>query len=320
MNTIELRDQLIAGILNDTITEAKVGLILKVIEKFNRLALKAASVSLDKQAAKEEHKAEVIATEEEAKEMLQNGATVRETQEATGLSYRKTAKISAEVHKQEDIPVRQTIPTRPTKPIADDNNSDNGNDNKNDNNSDNENDNKPNENEHKETEIMAQEAIKPDNRTDEEKQAGMNGFYDISDPDGKKAEILIDKAQELLGTDEYEVMRNAYNKPETYDRLCQLWDYMHNERPNEWVARPDMEKPNKPALEVATYSTDSEKAIAMKRLAGLTGLKRAAMAATIDRYFNDKELFQEAYKDDPNMKFAYTLDDYINGSRYNRTN
>lgn len=300
MDTIELRDQLIAGILNDTITEAKVSLILKVIEKFNRLALKAASVGLDKQAAKEEHKAEVIATEDEAKEMLQNGATVRETQEATGLSYRKTAKISAEVHKQEDNPVRQTRPTRPTKPITDDN--------------------KPNENEHKETEIMAQEAIKPDNRTDEEKQAGMNGFYDISDPDGKKAEILIDKAQELLGTDEYEVMRNAYNKPETYDRLCQLWDYMHNERPNEWVARPDMEKPNKPALEVATYSTDSEKAIAMKRLVGLTGLKRAAMAATIDRYFKDRETFSEAYKDEPNMKFAYTLDDYINGSRYNGTN
>lgn len=300
MDTIELRDQLIAGILNDTIIEAKVSLILKVIEKFNRLALKAASVGLDKQAAKEEHKAEVIATEDEAKEMLQNGATVRETQEATGLSYRKTAKISAEVHKQEDNPVRQTRPTRPTKPITDDN--------------------KPNENEHKETEIMAQEAIKPDNRTDEEKQAGMNGFYDISDPDGKKAEILIDKAQELLGTDEYEVMRNAYNKPETYDRLCQLWDYMHNERPNEWVARPDMEKPNKPALEVATYSTDSEKAIAMKRLVGLTGLKRAAMAATIDRYFKDRETFSEAYKDEPNMKFAYTLDDYINGSRYNGTN
>ena len=167
---------------------------------------------------------------------------------------------------------------------------------------------------------MAQEAIKADNRTDEEKQAGMQGFYDISDPDGKKAEILIDKAQELLGTDEYEVMRNAYNKPETYDRLCQLWDYMHNERPNEWPERPAMEKPNKPTLEVATYSSEDEKAIARKRLAGLTGLKRAAMAATIDRYFSDKELFQDAYKDDPNMKFAYTLDDYVNGARYKRTN
>ena len=307
--TREIGDILIQEVLDhkDYEVERKI----KLIEKIEKLVM----ASLNMASKIMEHKAEAIATEEEAKEMLQNGATVRETQEVTGLSYRKTAKISAEVHKQEaisaeDIPTR---PTRPTKPITDDNNSDNGNDNKNDN----ENDNKPNDSEQKETEIMAQEAIKPDNRTDEEKQAGMNGFYDISDPDGKKAEILIDKAQELLGTDEYEVMRNAYNKPETYDRLCQLWDYMHRENPNEWVARPDMEKPNKPTLEVATYSTESEKAIAKKRLAGLTGLKRAAMAATIDRYFNDKELFQEAYKDDPNMKFAYTLDDYINGARYN---
>lgn len=309
--TREIGDILIHEVLDhkDYEVERKI----RLIERIEKLVF--ASLNIANKIV--EHKAEVIATEEEAKEMLQNGATVRETQEATGLSYRKTAKISAEVHKQEDIPTRST---RPTKPITDDNNSDNGNDNNSDNNSDNENDNKPNENEQKETEIMAQEALKSDDRTDEEKQAGMQGFYDISDPDGKKAEILIDKAQELLGADEYEVMRNAYNKPETYDRLCQLWDYMHNERPNDWAARPDMEKPNKPTLEVTTYSTESEKAVAMKRLAGLTGLKRAAMAATIDRYFSDKEIFQEAYKDDLNMKFAYTLDDYINGARYNRTN
>lgn len=304
--TREIGDILIQEVLDhkDYEVERKI----KLIEKIEKLVI--ASLNIANKIM--EHKAEVIATEEEAKEMLQNGATVRETQEATGLSYRKTAKISAEVHKQEDVPVRQTIPTRPTKPITNDNNSDNGNDNK----DDNETDNKPNENVQKETEIMIQEAIKPDNRTDEEKQAGMQGFYDVSDPEGKKAEILIDKAQEILGADEYEVMRNAYNKPETYDRLCQLWDYMHNERPNEWAARPDMEKPNKPILEVATYSTDSEKAIAMKRLVGLTGLKRAAMAATIDRYFKDKETFSEAYKDDSSMKFAYTLDDYINGARF----
>lgn len=310
--TREIGDILIHEVLDhkDYEVERKI----KLIEKIEKLVM--ASLNIASKIA--EHKAEVISAEEDAKEMLQNGATVRETQEATGLSYRKTAKISAEVRKQEAIPAEDipTRPTRPTKPITDDNNSDNGSDN----NSDNGNDNKPNENEQKETEIMAQEAIKADNRTDEEKQAGMRGFYDISDPDGKKAEILIDKAQELLGTDEYEVMRNAYNKPETYDRLCKLWDYMHNENPNEWVARPDMEKPNKPALEVATYSSENDKAIAMKRLAGLTGLKRAAMAATIDRYFSDKEAFSEAYKDDPNMKFAYTLDDYINGARHKITN
>ena len=74
---------------------------------------------------------------------------------------------------------------------------------------------------------------------------------------------------------------------------------------------------DKPILEVATYNVDDERAVAMKRLAGLTGLKRAAMAAAIDRYFKDRDVFSEAYKYDPSMKFAYTLDDYINGARYN---
>ena len=73
---------------------------------------------------------------------------------------------------------------------------------------------------------------------------------------------------------------------------------------------------DKPILEVAAYNVDDERAVAMKRLAGLTGLKRAAMAAAIDRYFKDREAFSEAYKDDPSMKFAYTLDDYINGARF----
>ena len=74
---------------------------------------------------------------------------------------------------------------------------------------------------------------------------------------------------------------------------------------------------DRPILEVAAYNVDDERAVAMKRLAGLTGLKRAAMAAAIDRYFKDREAFSEAYKDDLSMKFAYTLDDYINGARYN---
>lgn len=78
----------------------------------------------------------------------------------------------------------------------------------------------------------------------------------------------------------------------------------------------DAEEEEKPILEVAAYNVDDERAVAMKRLAGLTGLKRAAMAAAIDRYFKDREAFSEAYKDDPSMKFAYTLDDYINGARF----
>lgn len=85
------------------------------------------------------------------------------------------------------------------------------------------------------------------------------------------------------------------------------------------VVREEQEplKEDKPVLEVATYSIEDEKMVAMKRLAGLTGLKRAAMAAAIKRYFEDKKTFDDAYKDDPAMKFAYSLDDYINGARYN---
>lgn len=79
----------------------------------------------------------------------------------------------------------------------------------------------------------------------------------------------------------------------------------------------ELPKEDKPVLEVATYGIEDEKTVAMKRLAGLTGLKRAAMAAAINRYFEDKKIFDDAYKDDPAMKFAYSLDDYLNGSRYN---
>lgn len=88
------------------------------------------------------------------------------------------------------------------------------------------------------------------------------------------------------------------------------------ELPTRATKAEDVEE-DKPILEVATYNIDDERAVAMKRLAGLTGLKRAAMAAAIDRYFKDRDVFSEAYKYDPSMKFAYTLDDYINGARYN---
>lgn len=89
---------------------------------------------------------------------------------------------------------------------------------------------------------------------------------------------------------------------------------VHKEAETELQEPP---KEDKPVLEVATYNVEDEKMVAMKRLAGLTGLKRAAMAAAINRYFEDKKTFDDAYKDDPAMKFAYSLDDYINGARYN---
>lgn len=213
--TREIGDILIKEVLdhNDYEVERKI----KLIEKIEKLVMN--SLNLANKIM--EYKAEKIATEVEAKEMLENGATVRETQEATGLSYRKTAKISAEVHKQDNIPIR---PTRDTKPITSDNNADNGNDNK----SDNENDNK-----------------------------------------------IIEESPSL-------------------------------------EVEPNEQKEDKPILEITGFNIEDEKAIARKRLVGLTGLKRAAMAAKIDKYFSHKEAFNNAYKDDPNMKFAYTLDDYIN--------
>lgn len=95
---------------------------------------------------------------------------------------------------------------------------------------------------------------------------------------------------------------------------------VHETPTNNVREEPEQQEPlkeDKPVLEVATYSIEDEKMVAMKRLAGLTGLKRAAMAAAIKRYFEDKKTFDDAYKDDPAMKFAYSLDDYVNGARYN---
>lgn len=237
--TREIGDILIQEVLDhkDYEVERKI----KLIERIEKLVI----ASLNIASKIMEHKAEVISTEDEAKEMLQNGATVRETQEATGLSYRQTAKISAEVHKQEaisaeDIPAKQTIPTRPTKPITDDNNSDNNSDNGNDNKNDNETDNKTSVAEPNTLEITAKEVQKPDNRTYSEKADALKDFYDPTDPDGTKAEQLITKAEEVLGSDEYKTMCNAYNKPETYQRLCNLWDYFHREIPDNWPERPNI--------------------------------------------------------------------------------
>lgn len=211
--TREIGDILIQEVLDhkDYEVERKI----KLIEKIEKLVM----ASLNIASRISEHKAETIASEEEAKEMLQNGSTVRETQEATGLSYRKTAKLSAEIHKQDNVQIRAT--KADNEPITSDNMNDN----------------------------------------------------------------------------------NADNKVD-----------------NETITTIEMSEEDKPVLEVATYRVEDEKAIAMKRLAGLTGLKRAAMAATIERYFKDRQTFDDAYKDDPGMKFAYTLDDYINGARYNIVN
>ena len=230
--TREIGDILIQEVLDhkDYEVERKI----KLIERIEKLVI----ASLNMASKIMEHKAETISAEEDAKEMLQNGATVRETQEATGLSYRKTAKISAEVHKQEAISAEDitTRPTRPTKTITDDNNSDNVSDNKNDNKIDNE----TKATEPNTLEITAKEVQKHDNRTYAEKADALKDFYDPTDPDGTKAEQLIHKAEEVLGSDEYQTMCNAYNKPETYQRLCNLWDYFHREIPDNWPERPNI--------------------------------------------------------------------------------
>ncbi len=86
--------------------------------------------------------------------------------------------------------------------------------------------------------MAAEEAQKPDNRTDEQKLEGMKDFCDPTDPDGNKARCLMAKAEGMLGKAEYDIMRNAYNKPETYQRLCNLWDYFHRNKPDTWPERP----------------------------------------------------------------------------------
>lgn len=231
---------------------------VRIIEKIEKLVM----ASLNMAATITEMKANQEAKKEEAKEMIQNGASVRETQEATGLSYRQTAKISQELHKQENMQkynvsqevaekvtkVQEAIkaekenlmPTRPTRPAkVTDNIADNKPITPGDNTSDNTSDNITTE-EPTSLAIAAKEVQKPDMRTYEEKAEGMKNFSDPSDPDGKKAEFLIQKAKEILGIDEYAIMCNAYNKPETYQRLCNLWDYFNRNKPEDWPPRPEI--------------------------------------------------------------------------------
>lgn len=129
-----------------------------------------------------------------------------------------------------EVKKQDTIPTRPTKKISND---------------DNKISNAEKTMSFKEKvaslALLAEESKKPDNRTYEEKVQGMKDFFDPTDPEGKKAEKLMNKAQELLGYDEYETMRNAFNKPETFQRLCNLWDYFHREVPDNWPERPNID-------------------------------------------------------------------------------
>lgn len=135
-----------------------------------------------------------------------------------------------EKHPVVEVKKQDTIPTRPTKKISND---------------DNKISNAEKTMSFKEKvaslALLAEESKKPDNRTYEEKVQGMKDFFDPTDPEGKKAEKLMDKAQELLGYDEYETMRNAFNKPETFQRLCNLWDYFHREIPDNWPERPNID-------------------------------------------------------------------------------
>lgn len=77
-----------------------------------------------------------------------------------------------------------------------------------------------------------------DDRTKDEIQEAMNNFEDPSDPDFSKSKALIILAKQTLDDAQYQTMAEAYNKPETYQRLINLWNYMHNNA--DWPALPDI--------------------------------------------------------------------------------
>lgn len=218
---------------------------VKIIEKIEKLVI----ASLNLTAAITERKADQEAKKVEAREMIQNGASVRETQEATGLSFRQTAKISQEVHTQENMQ-KYNVPQEVAEKVT-----------------------------------RVQEAIKAEE------------------------DVLMPVRPTRM---------NKVTDNNTDNNTDNTSDNITDNDIDNTTDNVDSEpQKDEPVLEIATYNADDEKAIAMKRLVGLTGLKRAAMAATIERYFRDKQAFEDAYRDEAGMKFAYTLDDYIDGERYN---
>ena len=251
--TREIGDILIQEVLDhkDYEVERKIKLIEK-IEKLVMASMQIAANIAGLQADKQEKIAE-------ATEMIQNGSTVREVAEATGISYRQAAKISKDIHTEENmqkynVPREvaeavtevqeaakqeheelQVRPTRSTKPITTDNDNDNTSDNDSDNNTDN-------------------------------------------------------------GDD------NEVTEEEFHRRLA--------EERNKW------EQERQQQQQVVVMNNDEyERASAYKRLDGLTGLKKMATKHAIDTYFEHKEKFRQLYGNEPGMKFAYTLEDYLDRVR-----
>ena len=79
-----------------------------------------------------------------------------------------------------------------------------------------------------------------DTRTYEQKVADLKNFSDSSDPTGNQATVLMERAKELLEDAAYETMREAYNKGESFARLCKLWDYFTTNCG--WPERPGKEE------------------------------------------------------------------------------
>lgn len=257
--TREIGDILIQEVLDhkDYEVERKIRLIEK-IEKLVMASMQIAANIASLQADKQEKIAE-------ATEMIQNGSTVREVAEATGISYRQAAKISKDIHteenmqkynvpkevaeavtevqeaaKQEHEELQVIRPTRDTKPTTQVITTDNDNDNTSDNNS--------------------------DNNTD-------NG-------------------------DDNEVTEEEFHK-----RLA--------EERNKW----EQERQQQQQQVVVMNNDEYERASAYKRLEGLAGLKKLATKHAIDTYFEHKEKFRQLYGNEPGMKFAYTLEDYLDRVR-----
>lgn len=203
MNTIELRDQLITGILNGTIEEATVKLVFKVIDKFQKLSLSMAASNLDivaeKQISKEEQK-------EEAKQRLEAGETVREVSQ--DLPERIVREASKEI-------VRDECTQGRTQECAQDVHESHANN------------------------VREVRKTKTEPILEPKKPVIIDGKIQTGDdPETESLSLkLIEKAKEVLGEEEYESMRHVYNDGHPYKDLCKYWDYMSSNAG--WPARVD---------------------------------------------------------------------------------
>ena len=255
--TREIGDILIQEVLDhkDYEVERKIKLIEK-IEKLVMASMQIAANVVSLQADKQEKIAE-------ATEMIQNGSTVREVAEATGISYRQAAKISKDIHTEENMQ-KYNVPREVAETVTEVQ--------------------EAAKQEHEELQVRPTRNTKPTTQVITTDNGSDNNTDNTSDNDSDNG-------------DDNEVTEEEFHR-----RLAE--------------ERTKWEQERQQQQQVVVMNNDEyERASAYKRLDGLTGLKKLATKHAIDTYFEHKEKFRQLYGNEPGMKFAYTLEDYLDRVR-----